>query len=378
MSALPEQHPPLEGDPPAMTESPPGAKEAPRHSKTVSERKPIDKARRTGILAALASAFFLGLAPVFGRQAILLGLSPLAVVAWRTALASLLLLALMFFFYRPFLYIYPAGLLGCLLAGWINGLGSLFYYSALSNIGAGVGQLLYSLYPLFLLLWLALDHQPTTRLTMIRLSLALPAIVLLAMGRISAEQNSAGPDQTAYIIGIVEMLISAALYALHLPINQRVLLDMPPPTVTLYTLFAMSMVVVPTYIFSGSFNLGQMVTPGTLTAGSTSTQLPIWPVLGLTMVTFLSRLTLFTGVKHLGGMQTALLGLSELLVTVFFAYLWLGERFTAAQWGGAILLVVSLGLVGLEKKPPSKTSTGGFLSWLRPAGLPTDGWQPHD
>lgn len=378
MSDLPRQTSPPGHNPPAMTETPSENKESTRCGKSATERKPVDKARRMGIFAALTSAFFLGLAPVFGRQAILLGLSPMAVVAWRTALASLLLFAVMFFFYRPFLFIYPAGLLGCLLAGWINGLGSLFYYSALSSIGAGVGQLLYSLYPLFLLLWLALDRQPTTRLTIIRLSLALPAIVLLAVGRISTEQTSAGAGQNAYIIGIVEMLIAAALYALHLPINQRVLLDMPPPTVTLYTLFAMSMVVVPTYIFSGTFDLGQMFMPVAVTADSVSVQLPLWPVLGLTMVTFLSRLTLFTGVKHLGGMQTALLGLSELLVTVLFAHRWLGERFTLAQWGGAILLVVSLGLMGLEKKPPQKISTGGFLSWLRPAGMPTDSWHPHD
>ena len=77
-------------------------------------------------------------------------------------------------------------------------------------------------------------------------------------------------------------------------------------------------------------------------------------------------------------MQTALLGLSELLVAVFFAQIWLGERFTTQQWIGAILLVVSLSLVALEKPPPKKLATGGFLSWLRPAGLTTDTWQPHD
>ena len=85
-----------------------------------------DAKRSQGIYAALTSAFFLGLAPVFGRQAILGGLPPLAVVAIRTTLAALLLLVVMLIFYRRYLFIYPAGLLGCLLAGWINGFGSLF------------------------------------------------------------------------------------------------------------------------------------------------------------------------------------------------------------------------------------------------------------
>jgi drug/metabolite transporter (DMT)-like permease len=104
----------------------------------------------------------------------------------------------------------------------------------------------------------------------------------------------------------------------------------------------------------------------------------VWPILGLTLVTFLSRLTLFAGVKHLGGMQTALLGISELLITVLFAYIWLHERLSWQQWLGAGLLVISLILAGFEKPPPKKLTTGGFLSWIRPAGLPTDAWQSHD
>ena len=74
----------------------------------------------TGIGAALSSALFLGLAPIFGKQAITLGFSPLAVVALRTGMAAGLLLLIMVLFRRPYLYIYPAGLLGCGLAGFLN------------------------------------------------------------------------------------------------------------------------------------------------------------------------------------------------------------------------------------------------------------------
>lgn len=319
-----------------------------------------------GVLAALASALFLGMAPVFGRQAILLGMAPLAVVAIRTLLAALLLLAVIFFFRRPFLYIYPAGLLGCVLAGWINGLGSLFYYSALGRIDAGLGQVLYSLYPLFLAMWLALDNQPPTRLTLIRLGLALPAIFLLVQVK---------PGETIDLIGVAEMLIAAALYALHLPFNQRVLFDMPAPTVTLYTLIAMSSVVAPVYLFSGSFYIPTATSMLQVTNGLSRYW---WPVLGLTLVTFLSRLTLFMGVKHLGGMQTALLGLGELLVTLVFAHWLLGESFTLQQWLGAGLLVLTLGLVGLDRSPKKRQGAGGFLSWMGSSQLSREGWQPHD
>ena len=331
--------------------------------KEQSSRKRSGVIPGKGVYAALASAFFLGFTPVFGKQAILLGVAPLAVVAIRTILAAFLLLLVMLLFYRRYLYIYPAGMLGCLIAGWVNGLGSLFYYSSLGRIDASLGQLLYSLYPLFLVLWLSLDHQPPSRLTIVRLVLAIPAIVLLV--RVQGGKTD--------WIGVSSMLLASALYALHLPINQRVLYDMPAPTVTLYTLLSMSAIVVPVFLFSGSLNTQQLFLGESLAANRA------WlPLLGLTLVTFLSRLTLFTGIKHLGGMQTAFLGLSELIVALLFSYLWLGERFTTVQWIGAGLLMVSLMLVVLEEPPPRKQSTGGFLSWLRPAGQTTETWQPHD
>jgi drug/metabolite transporter (DMT)-like permease len=327
------------------------------------------KHRNQGIYSALASAFFLGLAPVFGRQAILGGLPPLAVVAIRTTLAALLLLVVMLAFYRRYLYIYPAGLMGCLLAGVINGTGSLFYYYALSRINANLGQLLYSLYPLFLVLWLALDNQRPSKLTLLRLGLVVPAIALL----IGA--NGTQVD----LLGVGAMLIGSMLYALHLPFNQRVLYDMPAPTVTLYTLLAMSAVVLPPFLLGGTAGIMGIPLKTASTPELVNGLILIgWPVLGLTLVTFFSRLTLFLGVKHLGGMQTALLGLSELIVALIFSYFWLGESFSTAQWIGAGLLVTSLLLVGLDRQPPVKTSAGGFLSWLRPAGMGVDTWQPHD
>ncbi len=312
--------------------------------------------RRKGVLAALSSALFLGMAPVFGRRAILLGAAPLSVVAIRTVLAALLLFAIIGIFKPQYLFIYPAGLLGCLLAGWINGLGSLFYYSALGRIDAGVGQLLYSLYPLFVAIWLILDRQPPSRLTIVRLLLTLPAIYLLTQTG----------HQEIDLIGVLQMLIAAALYALHLPINQRVLFDMPAPTVTVYTLLAMSSVVLPAFWLSPDATLPQ--------------DMLVWgPLLGLTLVTFFSRLTLFLGVKHIGGLQTAILGLSEVLVTIFMAYVWLKEQLSPWQWLGALILCVILILLGAEKSPPQKRTPGGWLSWLsHPALSDKFPWQPHE
>jgi drug/metabolite transporter (DMT)-like permease len=314
----------------------------------------IAKGFHKGIAAALASAVFLGMSPVFGKQAINLGLSPFGVVAIRTSLAALLLFLVVLTTKRGFFYIYPAGLLGCLLAGGINGLGSLFYYGALGRIDASLGQLIYSLYPLFVVIWLWMDHQPPSRLTLLRFFLIIPALYLLT--RTEHTQID--------LWGVVMMLVSSALYALHLPINQRVLYDMPAPTVTLYTLLAMSAVVVPAFFISKT-----SLMPGVAIAWK--------PLLGITLVTFLSRLTLFLGVKHLGGLQTAILGLGELLITLVASNIWLGERLSWLQWIGAALLAISLALIAREKAAPRKKGGGGWLSWLRPPGLPKDvAWPP--
>jgi drug/metabolite transporter (DMT)-like permease len=181
----------------------------------------MQKVHNKGISAALSSAFFLGLTPVFGKLAINYGFSPLAVVALRTSMAAGLVLIVFLLFFRSYLYI---------LAGLINGLGSILYYMALTRLSASVGQMLYSLYPFFVAIWLLLDEQALSPLSLIRIGIATIAVLLL----------TAVPSHGVDLIGTLMMLGAGALYALHLPINQRVLYEVPAPTVTLYTLLHFS------------------------------------------------------------------------------------------------------------------------------------------
>ncbi len=301
--------------------------------------------RRSGIQAGLASAFFLGIIPVFGKQSINIGFTPLMVTALRTTIAMLLLLTIMALFKREFFYIYPVGLFGCLLAGTINGLGSLLFYNAVELLDASIAQLIYSFYPIFIALWLLLDRQPINKLTLIRIFLSLPGIYFLL--------NLSG--ESVNIAGVFMMLGASILYALHLIINQRVLIDVPAPTVTLYTLIAMSTTVVIAYL------IGDRTIPA---AGT-----PYWPLIAMGVFTFLSRITLFLGVKRLGGLQTALLGLGELLVTIALAHFWLGERLTLMQWLGTFLVFINVVLVGFDKITPQKRKTSGLLAWLNPPNI---------
>jgi drug/metabolite transporter (DMT)-like permease len=302
----------------------------------------MDGKRNQGIQAAFTSALFLGIIPIFGKQSILLGFQPLAVVAFRTSLATILIMLFISIFKKGSFYIYPIGLFGCLLAGLINGIGSILYYIALSRMNASIGQLLYSFYPIFVALLQFFDRQPLSRVTVIRLLLTLPGVYLL----IGTATNQVDP------VGSLLMLGSAFLYALHMIINQRILYEVPAPTVTLYTLFAMSSTVCLAFVIFSP----QLPPQGT----------PYWPLIAMAIATVISRLTLFMGVKNLGSLQTALLGFGEQFVTVFLAITFLQERLSFLQWMGALLIGISLLLVAFDKETPSHRRKSGLLSWLDP------------
>jgi drug/metabolite transporter (DMT)-like permease len=310
--------------------------------------------RTKGIIASISSALFLGLTPIFGKQSILLGFTPLAVVAIRSTIAALLLLFFLLIFKRSFFYIYPLGLAGCIAAGLVNGVGSILYYSALARLDASIGQLLYSFYPLFVAFILLVDRQSVSRITLLRLVISLPGVYLLI----------ANSQTTIDWMGALMMLGASFLYAFHLIINQRVLVDVPAPTVTLYTLIAMAFTV------TVAFLLFHPLLPETGT--------PWWPLLALALITFFARLTLFLGVKHLGGLQTSLLGMGELLVTIILAQIFFRERLTMDQWIGALLISLNLLLVAYDKPSSGKRYSKGLLRWINPPEVSTTDFPYQD
>lgn len=286
---------------------------------------PAPRNQRQGIRAALLSALVLGTTPVLGKQAYLAGMDPYSLTALRTLIAALI----MWGFYlaiksnRKFIYIYPAGALISFAAGGLNGLSSLLYYNGLTLVDAGVGQMLYALYPLFVVIIRRLDGQRISNLTKVRLLLALLAVALLV-------QPGSGQINP---LGVILMLGAGLMYAWHLAVSQRVLYEMPPQTVALYVLTAMTAVVWVAFLMHG---VGDVTVTG----------LP--PMLALAGITVLSRLLMFLGVKQLGSVQTALLGVMEILVAVCLAIFTLGEQLALRQWLGAGILLISLLLIMFE------------------------------
>jgi drug/metabolite transporter (DMT)-like permease len=289
---------------------------------------------REGLVWAILSPIFLGATPILAKLAYAAGADVLTVVALRTVIAAAVMWTAVILFARHTIRTSMPGLLSSLLAGGVNGLGSILYYASLSRIDASVGQLINISYLIFVTILLRLIGQAISGLTFFRTGLAIFAIYLLTVGSLGA------PDW----LGVSMMLIAAFTYAFQLVLSQRILYDIPAPTVALYAITAMAVVVTVPWLLWPS-DVSQVATNGW--------QAIFW----MGALTAISRLTLFLGVKKLGSMQTALLGVLEVVVSIVLAIVFLSETLTAVQWLGALVLLVSILLVRYERDVPK------FVDW---------------
>ena len=285
-----------------------------------------------GMTAALLTPLFMGMAPVFGKLAIRTGIDPYTLAALRTCLAALARWVVFALFFRQYTFIFPAGLMGTAAVGAVNGLGSLLYYNGLLLLDdASLAQMLNMAYVLFALLMTHAAGHRISALSVGRAALALLAVYLLA---------AAGPaGAVGHWAGVGLMLGAACLYALHVSLSQRVMFEMPAPTMTLYSMTFMGLTVLIARLIVGRFGglpWGPLMPHGW------------WFIAGLAGVTALSRLTLFAGVRNLGGLQTVLLNMAEMGVTLLVAFLWLGETMTLWQWAGVLIMAISVLLANYE------------------------------
>jgi drug/metabolite transporter (DMT)-like permease len=282
----------------------------------------LSREQRQGIAFTVAASFFLGWAPVLGKLAYTGGVAPYTLVTFRTVAAALLLWVVFLFFRRRDLVISWRDLLGCVGVGAVNGFGSLLYYTSLSRLEASLASLLNTLYPFWVVLFLFAAGQQLTRLTLARLAFSMLGVFLLTWGA-SGELDW---------LGVTLMIASAATYGWHLVLGQWVLADVPAHTAALYILTTMACVV-------GIARGLQPHSPETIESNG-------WlAIAALGVTTALSRLSMFSALARLGGIETSLAGLLELMVSLLLAYVLLGERLLAVQWLGGGLLIVSLMLM---------------------------------
>lgn len=277
----------------------------------------------SGIIAALATPTFLGMAPIFGKLAINAGADSFTVAALRTLVAVALLWGVYVLFFRKYIYIYPAGLMGCVVIGSINGIGSLFYYGGLSMLDASMVQLLNGLYLVFAVMLSHIGGQKPDSRTLIRVAMSMLALVLIT------GFSTGGVNLT----GVGLMIGSALMFAGTVILSQYVLYEMPAHTATLYILTTMGVLVTMVWLVVGEPMSNEVIQAATA------------PIVILGITTALSRLAMFAGVKFLGGMQTAVLAIAEIGVALTLSFIVLGETLTTMQWLGVLVLGLSILLV---------------------------------
>lgn len=303
------------------------------------------RTNQAGLVAALMTPFFLGLNPIFGKLAYQHGADPFTVAALRTVIAVLILWAIYYIFWRRFLFIYPAGLMNCIAIGFVNGIGSLFYYNGLSLLDASIAQLLNGMYLVFVVVLTRIGGQKIGKRTIFRVMVALLGLLFIT-GNLQGQGNW---------LGIGLMLANALLFAGTVVMSQRALYDMPAPTVTFYVLATMAVVVAMARV---AYDLPMFVK-----SDDGTTINALWPILALAMTTAFSRLFMFVSVKGLGSLQTILLAVLEIAASITMAHLLLNESLTSFQWVGVAILGTSL-LMPTERVMPANASPTEFVPFF--------------
>lgn len=267
-------------------------------------------------LIAISAAAF-GALPIFARFAYADGLDALTMIFLRFALASIFMLALVY--YRgeklprgPVLY----QLIGMGALGYVGQ--SFAYLTALKYATAGLVALLFYLYPIFVALLAAIFLKETiTRTKALALLIALSGTAL-----------TVGPVQ-GQILGIVFSLIAALTYSAYIIIGSKVMQQV-------------SVLQSSTIIFTSagiSAGILAMINGPKFPA----TAMGWGAILALVFIaTILAVLAFLGGLQRIGATNTAMLSTLEPVVTVFLAYGCLQETLnpTSLLGGGFILMAV--------------------------------------
>jgi drug/metabolite transporter (DMT)-like permease len=285
----------------------------------------VDKIKtQLNTFAIIASTpLLLGLAPIFGKMALAANADAFGVAALRTVVAVALLWGMYGLFFRKYIYIYPAGLLGCVVIGVINGIGSLFYYGGLTYLDASMVQLINGMYLPMAVMLSHISERNIDRRMLARVALSVVALLVLTVG---------GYHPLDWL-GIGLMLGSALMFAGTFILSKYVLYEMPAPTGALYILTTMGVVVLIVWLAVGA------------PMSAFTLEHALLPIFALGISTALSRLAMFVAVKSRGSVETAVVAIAEIGVSLLLAALFLGDQLTATQWFGVALLFVSMALI---------------------------------
>lgn len=279
---------------------------------------PTRQRRWVGWAIALTASTFFSIATPLSRSALTAGVGATEMLVGRMVLATLLMGLTIAVMDLRLLRADKRCILIASGAGMLNGVGMLLYFWGLERLTSSMTAMLIALSPVYVLTLLALRGERVTYRHAVRLALALIGVYLLI-----------GPGGEVDPIGVMWIMVSLVCFALQLTMLQWFLLEYDARPVTFYVLLAMSVCVVVMWGLEG----------GT------------WQPLGMrgwvtviilaTVSTYIARLLIFAAVSRIGGGQMAMLSPVETLLSVFWSFLFLGERLSPLQWVGGLFILTS-------------------------------------
>ncbi|MGE5529546.1 MAG: DMT family transporter [Patescibacteria group bacterium] len=279
--------------------------------------------RLLGMFLVVFSAAGFGLMPILARYAYQGGIGIPTLLFVRFALAAgALFVFLLAGGGRPAVGVRRLSIL--LLLGVLYALQSSLYFYALRRISASLTALLLYTYPILVaLLTMACDRERPAAGTAVALLLSFAGLAL-ALG-----VGPAGIDP----LGAAMACGAAAVYSCYIVLGRRLVKDLPPlATSAFVSLFACL-----------SFLAAGLAGGGLSFAFSPAVW---WPVAGIVVFSTAGAiLCFFKGLELIGSTSASILSMSEPLVTMGLAALFLGERLGMAQIAGFAMVLAGSGLI---------------------------------
>jgi drug/metabolite transporter, DME family len=215
------------------------------------------------------------------------------------------------------------GLSITLVSGALTGVSTLLFFWSLTRMDTAIAAMLFSLFPLVVLVLLALRGEPFTGRIVVRLALAIAGGYLLVGG-----PGTAGAAH-ADLIGILMVAGSILFSSVQTVFIQWYLRGYDGLAVTFYMVGGMALIIWAWWLVQGA----HWVMPAP----------QAWLGIGsMALVsTYLARLAMFGALRQLGSGQMALLVPLETLLTVVWSVLFLAERLDPVQVAGSGLILLS-------------------------------------
>jgi drug/metabolite transporter (DMT)-like permease len=276
------------------------------------------KPQLSGSLLILLAVACGSIAPVLVKVGLAARVDPVTLLTLRLVVAAAIFWGVFGLFWPDQLRIDWRGLVGCAAVATASATALFCFYWAMTRIAATVGPMIFSLFPLVVLLLLALRGEPIRRRSLVRLGLGILGVYLLI-----------GPGGRVDLVGALLAAAAAVAYALHLTLGQVYLSQVRPQTMALYVVSFMALIVTAARLLQPvPWQMPSLVGWGV--------------ILGTGLIsTVAARLALFAGIQRIGSGQTALLGPIETALTVLWATLFLGEQLSPVQWAGGLSILVS-------------------------------------